>query len=267
MIFKPFAITNTIPRRYSIDFLIVAGGGGGMMSGGGAGGLLSGSIQINTKKLISVNVGMGGTGSKWPSIIPTPTSGSASSFDYLFVPGGGTKFVASGSGGSGAGGTALPASGPFFGGLGIVPYGFPGGTGSFIGGNGGGGGSSQKGADAGGYNGAKGGSGSAWLDGKWYGGGGGGAGVTGVSGSGGYPYGGNGGASSTATGSNATGYGGGGGGGGLDSALGGNGYQGIIIIRYTSGSVQDAIGGTVTSSGSYTYHTFTSSVDYYTGTI
>jgi hypothetical protein len=40
----------------------------------------------------------------------------------------------------------------------------------------------------------------------------------------------------------------------------GNGGSGIVIIRY-SGS-QIGTGGTVTSSGGYTYHTFTSSGTY-----
>ena len=48
--------------------------------------------------------------------------------------------------------------------------------------------------------------------------------------------------------------GGGGGGQGLTPSSG-NGGKGIVIIRY-SGS-QDAFGGTVTSSGGYTIHTFT----------
>jgi len=40
----------------------------------------------------------------------------------------------------------------------------------------------------------------------------------------------------------------------------GNGGSGVVIIRY-SGS-QRGSGGTVTSSGGYTYHTFTSSGTY-----
>jgi hypothetical protein len=38
------------------------------------------------------------------------------------------------------------------------------------------------------------------------------------------------------------------------------GGSGIIIIRYAGG--QQATGGTVTSAGGYTYHTFTSSGTY-----
>jgi hypothetical protein len=61
----------------------------------------------------------------------------------------------------------------------------------------------------------------------------------------------------------------GGGGGGTESGydfccgigyVGGNGGSGIVIIRY-SGS-QRGTGGTVTSSGGFTIHTFTSSGTY-----
>jgi hypothetical protein len=41
------------------------------------------------------------------------------------------------------------------------------------------------------------------------------------------------------------------------SGYGGSGGSGIVIIRYAGG--QRGIGGTVTSSGGYTIHTFTSS--------
>jgi hypothetical protein len=53
-----------------------------------------------------------------------------------------------------------------------------------------------------------------------------------------------------------------GGGGGSASAVsqdlsGGNGGSGIVILRYLG--TQRAMGGTVTSSGGYTIHTFTTS--------
>jgi hypothetical protein len=53
--------------------------------------------------------------------------------------------------------------------------------------------------------------------------------------------------------------GGGGGGAGFDGAFrpGGNGGSGIVIIRYAG--AQRGTGGTVTSSGGFTIHTFTSS--------
>ena len=51
--------------------------------------------------------------------------------------------------------------------------------------------------------------------------------------------------------------GGGGGGGGGQNQYGGNGGSGVVIIRYLG--AQRATGGTVTSAGGYTYHTFTGS--------
>jgi hypothetical protein len=57
----------------------------------------------------------------------------------------------------------------------------------------------------------------------------------------------------------------GGGGGGFHDAygtavVGANGGSGIVIIRYAG--AQRGTGGTVVSSGGYTYHTFTSSGTY-----
>jgi hypothetical protein len=53
---------------------------------------------------------------------------------------------------------------------------------------------------------------------------------------------------------------GGGGGSTGNSGTGGTGGSGIVIVRY-SGS-QRGTGGTVVSSGGYTYHTFTTSGTY-----
>jgi hypothetical protein len=41
---------------------------------------------------------------------------------------------------------------------------------------------------------------------------------------------------------------------------GGNGGSGIVILRYAGSQI--GTGGTVTSSGGYTYHTFTTSGTY-----
>jgi hypothetical protein len=46
--------------------------------------------------------------------------------------------------------------------------------------------------------------------------------------------------------------------GGDGAYPGGNGGSGLCIVRYQSGT-QIGTGGTVTSSGGYYYHTFTSS--------
>jgi hypothetical protein len=73
-----------------------------------------------------------------------------------------------------------------------------------------------------------------------------------------YNAGGNGTAATNSNGgAGGTNTGGGGGGGTHAYSVGGNGGSGIVIIRY-SGS-QKATGGTITSSGGYTIHTFTSS--------
>ena len=62
---------------------------------------------------------------------------------------------------------------------------------------------------------------------------------------------------STAGGAGGTNTGGGGGGGSHAYSVGGAGGSGIVIVRYYGS--QKATGGTITSSGGYTIHTFTSS--------
>ena len=64
------------------------------------------------------------------------------------------------------------------------------------------------------------------------------------------------GSSGNGSGTNATNYGGGGGGGGYIN--GGDGFQGVVIIRYLTAEVT-ATGGTITTDGASTIHTFTSS--------
>jgi hypothetical protein len=59
--------------------------------------------------------------------------------------------------------------------------------------------------------------------------------------------------SDAASGSSGTG----GGGGGNQGGTGGNGGGGIVILRYKGGV--RASGGTVTVSGGYTYHAFSTS--------
>jgi hypothetical protein len=41
------------------------------------------------------------------------------------------------------------------------------------------------------------------------------------------------------------------------TSLGGNGGSGVVVVRYSG--AQKGTGGTVTSAGGYTYHTFTTS--------
>jgi hypothetical protein len=96
----------------------------------------------------------------------------------------------------------------------------------------------------------------------FYAGGGGGgydlrsAGAVGAGGNGGGGSGGSGGAAGTAN----RGGGGGGGNGGTPVYDGGNGGSGIVIISYLG--AQRGTGGTITSAGGYTIHTFTSSGTY-----
>jgi hypothetical protein len=259
---------------YSIEYLIVAGGGGGGGGGtsgvhggggGGAGGYLSLSSIVSGGVAYSIAVGAGGSGG---STGAAGAQGSSSSgFGISSVGGGFGNYGLNGydgiggSGGSGGGATRLGAGGSATSGQGNV-----GGSGTTNGGSNDQPGAGGGGAGAVGGGGAaifqlapgNGGNGLTWLNGTTYaGGGGGGASIVGktsngLGGTGGGGEGGNAGAGSAGTTNT-----GGGGGGGRQAFSGGNGGSGVVIIRY-SGS-QRGTGGTVTSSGGYTYHTFTTS--------
>lgn len=265
------------PAPYAIEYLVVAGGGsgGGMTTGGsyhgaggggGAGGYISGSTTVQPATAYSLTVGAGGAG----ATASVGANGSNSvGFSQTAVGGGyggrGNSGVVGGSGGSGGGGTReANAGGSGTSGQGNAGATYPGGTG---GGGGGGGGSGAAGS-GGGNSGGSGGVGTQWLNGTYYAGGGGGAeggNILGGAGAGGNGGGGTGAVNSTngLTGGNATANTGGGGGGGgsaqnsSSATAGGNGGSGVIIIRYAGD--QKGTGGTVTSSGGYTYHTFTTS--------
>ena len=243
---------------YSVSSLLVAGGGGGGNNGygggGGAGGFLyTSSTSDSSGTAYAVAVGGGGAAA--------PTAGRASngvnsSFNLLTAVGGGggggdpAGQQPGASGGSGGGGCAIGA------------------------GTGGPGTSGQGNAGGTGY--------SAAPTGVYYAGGGGGAGAVGNSTSSS-----NGGIGSTSSisgtstyyagggaGHNYQGNGVGGTGGGanisanatVNTGGGGSGYtggafspgaSGIAIVSYYG--PQRATGGTVTSSGGFTIHTFTSS--------
>jgi hypothetical protein len=135
---------------------------------------------------------------------------------------------------------------------------------------GGGGGASTVGEDAvlvG--NSGNGGSGSAWLDGVVYaGGGGGGYTAQGAVGGSGGPGGGGNGATNTMTDSlpGTDGLGGGGGAGGNQTNTtinGSKGGDGVVIVRYEA-TASFMTGGTITTSGSYVYHTFTNTTGSFT---
>lgn len=237
----------------SVDVVIVGGGGGGgnqHAGAGGAGGVLSiGGIGVSQQSY-SITVGAGGLGcTNYPNT--GGNGGNSSAFGHTAVGGGaGTGMPAWGNNGGSGGADGYP-SGGIQGGNGTAGQGYHGnriGTGSiFNGGGGGGAGGTANGIHGGppitNWAGTFGGGGG----GGFGGGNGGGAGA----GNGGY-HAGNGAHASANTGS-------GGGGGGNYDGDGGNGGSGVVVIRYrTPGTSPYATGGTETTAGAYTVHTYTS---------
>ena len=270
------------------EYLIVGGGGGGGCSnnstggGGGGGGLLTGTTTLIPSSTYVVTVGAGGAG----GISTTSTdsvSGSGSSFSGITAIGGGrgsgrfssgtySAIPSSGGSGGGAGeGTPVPLSGA------AGTYGQGNAGGNYTGGNPNYGGGGGGGAGAAGVSGTATSAGNGGVGGQlsisgtatYYAGGGGGGLYYASSRNGG--LGGNGGGGdgaftqTSSNGSSGTANTGGGGGGASSYAgyyaNGGNGGAGIVIIRYlTSDATGLTItGGTITTSGSYTIHTFNSS--------
>jgi hypothetical protein len=244
---------------YSIQYLVVAGGGGGGSSdgaayygggGGGAGGYIADSQQAESGDVFTITVGSGGGGGSGGN---RGTAGSNSSaFNQTAIGGGGGGGWSTASGGTGGSGGGARSGGS--GAAGTSGQGNRGGNATETGA--GGGGFSAQGVDnTSTTNGSAGGAGGNWQSlGTFYAGGGGGGSYSGGSpGAGGSGGGGNGGASGTANT-------GGGGGGGNSGNVGSSGGSGVVIIRYLG--AQRGTGGTVTSSGGYTYHTFTTSGTY-----
>ena len=239
----------------TVEVLVVAGGGGGGVGGGGAGGLIYNSaFPVSVGTTYSVTVGAGGAASTfWGG---NGSSGSNSAFSSLTATGGGAGNHASPSpsGGSGGGGGYLSP-----GGAGTAGQGFAGGAGlgapNYPGGGGGGAGAAGADAVSTSVAGA-GGVGFRYdISGTptYYAGGGGGStqgGGTGAAGG----LGGGGAGGGNVNGTAGTANTGGGGGGGTN--FGGAGGSGIVIVRYPGS--QKASGGTITSVGGYTIHTFTS---------
>jgi hypothetical protein len=235
------------PEPLDIEYVIAGGGGAGGYSannqggGGGAGRFHSGSavipfgneipITIGSGGVITNSTSKGGNGGQSTMILPigtTPLSGT------IKMPGGGGGGVGrsdigagdGANGGSGGGGGEEGFAGDNYGGN--ATTGFPtiyNGIG-YNGVNGGEGGAGQGG-----------GANTVWLDGQTYAQGG------GVEGS-----------------SILTTYGSGGRGGyfisGYPEVLPTPGNSGVVKIRYSG--TPKATGGTITQSGGYTYHTFTS---------
>ena len=260
-----------------IEYLIVGGGGSGGKSyngGGGAGGLLSGSLNLTSYGTYAITIGSGGV---YSNTIDERNGKPSTAFGLVAYGGQSGEYGVGSTFGSAAGNSFgslryyTPGQGND-GGLGINP-----GVIHFAGG--GGGGASQSGSNyaastsASCYNSGNGGNGSQWLDGNYYAGGGGGgvrcgntipAGLT--NGLGGQGGGGNGyyvlGGLTQAGSAGTANTGGGGGGKGFGtptSEAAARGGNGIVKIRYSGSYNPQLTGGTVTTTGGYTYHTFTGS--------
>ncbi len=264
------------------DVLVVAGGGGGggggaaQNSGGGGGG--AGGVIETTMSFASgtypIVIGTGGGGGNGGNPGIVGTNGVDTTFNGETAVGGGAGAGANNAvapatvGGSGGGGGQGDQS---TGAAGTVGQGNAGGDGSSGGGGGdkgggGGGGSDTIGQDSQGITGGAGGDGiSSSISGSAvnYGGGGGaGSFSSNAGGAGGSGGGGTGGGSGgAATAGTANRGGGGGGGRGGTSTNGAAGSTGIVVVSYPTGSIT-ATGGTVTTAGGNTIHTFTTSADF-----
>lgn len=262
---------------YAVDYLIVAGGGGGgsgLAGGGGAGGVLTGTLTVSPGTAYAITVGGGGAGGAGTAYNTGVNGSNSTALGFTCVGGGysGAYNQNGNPGGSGGGGGGTDSSypGSRTGGSGTAGQGNAGGSGSPSSQNpqsyagGGGGGAGAAGASMSGSTAGAGGVGiSSSISGSatYYGGGGGGGAYSpgGGSAAGGGTGGGGAGSLLGSGTPGTTGTGGGGGGGGYNSgALGGGaGGSGIVIIRYLGS--QRATGGTITSTGGYTIHTFSSS--------
>ncbi|KND49171.1 MAG: hypothetical protein AB203_02120 [Parcubacteria bacterium C7867-008] len=230
----------------SASYLIVGGGGGGGAGGGGGGGggqVNTGSLALTGGTTYPIVVGTGGvTG---VSGGPAANGTLSSAFSVTSLGGRGGSLVARDGGASGSG-NAGGATGP-------------------IGSGAGGGGQASVGQDGPVMGGGNGGTGvNNALSGVSVGYAGGGGGGTGPSGgpAGSATHGaGAGGAAAVAgvSGTANTGGGGGGGGGSFGSGPGGTGADGVVIVSYPTGTIIGATGGSKTTSGGNTIHTFVTS--------
>lgn len=258
------------PAGYTVNYLVVSGGGGGgggSGGGGGAGGLLTGTTSLSSGTVYTITIGSGGAGGATntngsPGVVSSALSASpvGGGFGQGSVIGSGGTGGSGGSGGGGFGG----GGGVGTGGAGTAGQGFGGGNGAVQVAGGGGGASAVGGNGVASSAAGVGGAGtSSSISGSavTYAGGGGGGSLNGSVGLGGAGGGGAGGFTVVGVSGTAnTGGGGGGGGGSTGNFAGGNGGSGIVIISYLGS--QRGTGGTVTTSGGYTIHTFTSSSTY-----
>jgi hypothetical protein len=257
--------TGAIPAPPTVFALLVAGGGGGGKgstvargaAGGGGGGMRPGSRTVAPGTTLTVVVGAGGAAATVST--GTGVKGGDSTVTGL------TTAVGGGGGGNADGGTGSGTTGGSGGGAGDNNgngiagaagtggqgnaggnNGNSGGTGGSGGGGGGAGGIGTNGAIAGGTR-AAGGAGSASSIS--------GAAVTYAAGGSGGEWG----APGTAGTAGAANTGNGGGGGGGNSGwAGAAGGSGIVILSYPTGALS-ATGGTITTAGGNTIHTFTAS--------
>ena len=236
--FSPGTDTSSV----SVNYLVVAGGGSGGQAGGGGGGYLTGTLSISPSTPYTVTVGAGGV---FAGGANRGTNGGNSVFSSITATGGGAgggnDFETGANGGSGGGGAYVPGGA----GTGVSGQGFAGGIGNNGGAtsynSGGGGGASGVGGST--TTATVGGNGADGL-------------ASSISGTSTYYAGGGGGGAFAVPGTN--GLGGGatanrGGGSGTNT----NGGSGVVIISYAG--AQKFYGGTVTSSGGNTIHTFTAS--------
>ena len=279
----PYSGFNTITPvgGYPVEYLVVAGGAGGganIGGGGGAGGYRTATgFSVTSGTSYTVTVGAGGAGGIPAGSTFQGVSGSNSVFSTITSTGGGGGGYASAAGaingtagGSGGGGGSLidTAASDATGGAGTSGQGNRGGNvSSSARGSGGGGGASAAGGDTSSDTNGAGGAGTASsISGSsvTYAGGGGGGGYPNNGGAGGSGGGGAGANPTNGTGTagttNTGGGGGGGGGGVAPGGYGGAGGSGIVVVKYIGS--QRGTGGTVTSVGGYTIHTFTSSGTY-----
>lgn len=261
---------SLVPDTLSFNSLVIGGGGGGgggtttfqerTGGGGGSGRYISTAHSGVASGTYAVTIGAGGAGGAADG--SKGTTGGTTSLGALVTAvgggGGGGGIAANKNGANGASGGG---GGPQSGTGGTATNGNNGGDGNAAAGAGGGGGSGGVGATGGAVIGGNGGAGTASsISGAsvTYAGGGGG-GDQGVGAGGG----GNGGSASDGTAGTANTGGGGGGAGGdnVTPRAGGAGGSGVVIISYTTGTFT-ATGGTITTSGGNTIHTFTTSGDF-----
>ncbi len=273
---------SLVPQTINTEYFLIGGGAtggvGGAGGGGGAGGLYTGTYTFNIGNTINITIGAGGTTRAASSGWGNNGNDSTITGAFSVTAGGGLgNIVQHSGGGTGVGSSGYPQrpGGVKYSGYEINTY--HDGSGAGLGADGNPGVSTSQSAGADGGHGTQ--NFSAWavatgtgemVGGVGYYGGGGGAfgwwrnnaNLCGNSwdcstGKGGYGGGGDGAPTAeTATASN-NGAANTGGGGGNGSTSVPNGGSGICIIRYT-GDPQ-ATGGTIVTTGGYTYHTFTAS--------